>query len=87
MLKSMAAFASLPVIGAVEVPPNFGQQVGALFDNITIPPLFLLLGGVVLGVFLARKFPNILPTLFAPKPDVKTLIKEAIAEERAAKPA
>ena len=54
---------------------------GGILDGVTIPPLFLLIGGVVLGFFLARKFPAILPSLFAPKPtdqDFARLVEDTV---------
>lgn len=52
-----------------------GMNFGGIFDNLSIPPLFLLIGGLVAGFFLARKFPGILPSLFAPKPTDEDFIR------------
>ena len=60
--------------------PNYASYAGIL-DGLTIPPLFLLLGGVVLGFFLARKFPNVLPAMFKPastEADLAALVEAAV---------
>lgn len=53
-----------------------GGNYAALFDNLQIPPMFLLIGGLVLGFFVARKFPGILPKLFAPDTELADLKKQ-----------
>lgn len=51
---------------------------GGILDGIQIGPIWLIVGGVVLGFFLARKFPAILPNVFAPAPSTDSLVDSIV---------
>lgn len=57
------------------------MEFGGLLDGLTIPPLVLLIGGVALGMFLAARFPQFVPSFFKPAPtqdDLAKLVEEAV---------
>lgn len=64
------------------------SDFNAILPNLQIGPIWLVAGGVVLGFFLARKFPNILPSFFAPSAaaltadDIRAIIKDEIAASK-----
>lgn len=52
----------------------------AIFPNLQNIPWGLIIGAAIGGFILARKFPNVFPSLFAPQKSTAELIAEALAE-------
>lgn len=52
----------------------------AIFPNLQNIPWGLLIGAFIGGFVVARKFPGVFPTLFAPQPDMAKLVADAVAE-------
>ncbi len=51
---------------------------GGLLDGIQIGPIWLILGGFVGGFIVARKFPALLPSFFAPSPSTDSMIDSIV---------
>lgn len=56
------------------------DDFGGLLDGINIGPVWLILGGFIGGFIVARKFPALLPSFFAPTQSTASLVDQIVEQ-------